>query len=331
MLRSIAWVLAAAWFGLYHALRTSGGRHVPLQGPVVVASNHQSYYDPFPLSLGTPRVMRFITWDAVFRWPVLGPMAAALGAFPVRLERPGRDSLEVAEGLLRGGGALGIFPEGGRADRGGHMDPFKPGAVRLALKTGATLVPATITGAWECWPRSRIWPRPGPMRVRFHPPLLVGDGVGEPRRDRERERELGLALEARIGRRVEAALRARGRRARLLSRPARGLAPLDLLPWGLAMVAPGGAATGLALAQLAWAAADLALVPQGVATKSIRDLLPVAALAVALGGVLSAPWAAAAALAAVGLAAARVRSRSRRWRRWATVLGVAAVAAAAVG
>ena len=72
--------------------------------------------------------------------------------------------------LLLADQAVLIFPEGGRSVDG-RLQPFKPGAFRLALSRGVPVLPVTITGAWEAWPPHRRFPRPGRVTVTFHSPI----------------------------------------------------------------------------------------------------------------------------------------------------------------
>ena len=141
-------------------------------GPAVVAANHPSYLDPVLLSLQVRRPIRFMAWDALFRVPVLGSLVRLLGAFPVDVRKgQGGSAYSAAKRLVEEGEVVGIFPEGKRS-RTGWMEPaLREGAARLALETGAPVVPASITGAYRAWPHDRTVPRPGRVRVRFHAPI----------------------------------------------------------------------------------------------------------------------------------------------------------------
>jgi 1-acyl-sn-glycerol-3-phosphate acyltransferase len=171
-LRSVVLPPLEALFRVVFSYECRGADNVPARGPAVVASNHPSYLDPILLSLGVRRPIRFMAWSALFRVPVIGALIRALGAFPVDT-RPGhgREAFEQARKLLLAGKVVGIFPEGKRS-RAGWMEPqFREGAARLALETGAPLVPATIVGAFRAWPYFRALPEPARIRVRFHDPI----------------------------------------------------------------------------------------------------------------------------------------------------------------
>lgn len=168
-MRGIVQRLIEALFRVLFSYDCVGEDSIPAQGPAVVAANHPSYLDPLLLSLQVPRPIHFMAWDALFRVPLLGAVMRLFGAIPVDV-RPGqgRDAYGRARALLGAGEVVGIFPEG-RRSRSGWMEPaLREGAARLALETGAPLVPATIVGAFRAWPHFRILPRLARIKVRFH-------------------------------------------------------------------------------------------------------------------------------------------------------------------
>ncbi len=168
-MRRILFPLLDALFRVLFSWDRSGLENIPGDGPAVVAANHPSYLDPALLSVASPRPLRFMAWDALFRVPVLGAVIRAFGAFPVDV-RPGQGKAAFAEAkrLLEAGEVVGLFPEGKRS-RGGWMEErLREGAAFLALETGAPLVPATIVGAFRVWPYHQRLPKPGRIRIRFH-------------------------------------------------------------------------------------------------------------------------------------------------------------------
>jgi 1-acyl-sn-glycerol-3-phosphate acyltransferase len=170
--RALLQALLEALFRVLFVYECEGEEHVPGEGPAIVAANHPSYLDPVLLSLQVVRPIRFMAWDALFRVPLLAPLMRAFGAFPVDVRRgKGRDAYEKARQMLAQGEVVGLFPEGKRS-RTGWMEPaLRAGTARLALETGAPVVPASITGAFRAWPHYRAVPRPGRVRVRFHPAI----------------------------------------------------------------------------------------------------------------------------------------------------------------
>ena len=146
-----------------------GVENIPATGGVIIAANHQTYLDPFWLSLKIKRPTRYLAWSAAFRWPVVGQCLTWFGAWPLALE--GSDPAPIRRSLqwLREGGAVVIFPEGGRSTSSGELERFKAGAVRLALEANVPILPVTIKGGNRIWPRGWRLPRTGKVEITYHP------------------------------------------------------------------------------------------------------------------------------------------------------------------
>jgi 1-acyl-sn-glycerol-3-phosphate acyltransferase len=143
--------------------------NIPLTGGLIIASNHQTYIDPFWISCPVKRPVRYLAWDAAFNWPIAGWCMRMLGAWPLQLE--GSDPKPIRRSLqwISDGGAVVIFPEGGRGNADGSMRKFKPGAVRMALEAGVPILPVTIRGGHRVWPLGFRLPRLRPVEVIYHP------------------------------------------------------------------------------------------------------------------------------------------------------------------
>lgn len=154
---------------LFWKIEFCGAENVPARGGVIIASNHQTYLDPFWLSLQIKRPTRYLAWSAAFGWPVVGRCLTWFGAWPLALE--GSDPAAIRRSLqwLREGGAIVIFPEGGRSTSSGSLERFKAGAVRLALEADVPILPVTIKGGNRIWPRGWRFPRTGKVVVTYHP------------------------------------------------------------------------------------------------------------------------------------------------------------------
>lgn len=155
--------LCRAYFGV----RFAGVEHIPRVGAVVITPNHQTYADPPLVSIPVRRPVHYMAWDRLFEIPVLAATIRRLRAFPVRLEAADPRAAREAARLLIAGAAVMIFPEGGRTIDG-SVQPFKPGAFRLAAALKAPVLPVSISGADVCWPRDRILPRPGNITITYH-------------------------------------------------------------------------------------------------------------------------------------------------------------------
>jgi 1-acyl-sn-glycerol-3-phosphate acyltransferase len=163
-------------------LRAYGLEHVPPTGGFVLASNHTSNLDPWPLGLSLyPRQLHFMAKAELYK-PVLGSILDRTGAFPVHRGERDSDAFKTAVRLARNGGVVAIFPEGTRRKKGlrkkREAQPH-PGAARIALAAGVPLVPAVVVGTDRL---SRF----GPLRVAFGPPIEL-DGLRSTRREAARE------------------------------------------------------------------------------------------------------------------------------------------------
>ena len=195
-------------FRIFFSVEYHGIENVPLTGPAIIAGNHPSYLDPVLVALPVRRRIRYMAWDALFKVPLLGPVIRALGAFPVDIRKGrGEAAFLKAVEVLRSGEALGIFPEGQRSEQG-PMGELRAGVARLALETGAPIVPVTIGGASRAWPRWKLLPRPAKIIVRYHKPILLSAAERADRKDdRDFQRQIMGKVAASINRSLTPALR----------------------------------------------------------------------------------------------------------------------------
>ena len=159
--------------GLFR-IRFEGVEHVPPSGPVVITPNHVSFMDPVLVTIPIHRPLYYLALEPFFHVAVLGALMRWCRALPVREDEANPDAARAAVRLLRSGEPLVVFPEAGRS-RDGRLQPFQPGAFRLALATDAPVVPVAIVGGFEAWPAGRRLPRPGRITLSYHPPLTRKD------------------------------------------------------------------------------------------------------------------------------------------------------------
>jgi 1-acyl-sn-glycerol-3-phosphate acyltransferase len=157
-------------YGVFR-LRARGVEHLPAGG-FVLAANHTSNFDPWPLGLPLwpQRQLRFMAKSELFN-PLLAPILRAGGAFQVRRGEGDVQAMRTATELVRQGEIVVMFPEGTRQKKGfrkRHLARPHTGAARIALGAGAPLVPAAIGGTDRL---SRL----GPLRVAYGRPLDLSD------------------------------------------------------------------------------------------------------------------------------------------------------------
>jgi 1-acyl-sn-glycerol-3-phosphate acyltransferase len=162
--------------GLYR-FRGTGTERVPVAGGYVLAANHISNADPWPLGMALfpTRYLRFMAKSELFWFP-LGPFIGACGAFPVRRGERDQEAIETAIRLCREGHVVVMFPEGTRRAKGlrkRHEARWRSGAARIALEAGVPLVPAGIRGTDGLSRLSRL-------SVAFGDPIELGDLAGVP-------------------------------------------------------------------------------------------------------------------------------------------------------
>ena len=159
---------AIPYMKLVYALKIEGAENIPETGPVIVAPNHKSFWDAFFVAAATKRPIRFMGKDELFEGRT-GKLLIRLGAFPVRRGASDAEAIETARQILLDGGLLALFPEGTRVRDPTILGKPHKGAARLALETGATIVPCAITGTEKLF--AGPLPRPGRVRVAFAEPI----------------------------------------------------------------------------------------------------------------------------------------------------------------
>jgi len=138
-------------FKLFFRLKVTGQENIPQDGPFIIVANHSSLLDPVILGVSIKSKITFVAAAYLFKISGLGYLLRKANSIPVQGEND-ISSLKRALKILREGGVLGIFPEGG-IDRQKDNLPVRAGAAYLAIKIGVPIVPIRIKGAGKVLPR----------------------------------------------------------------------------------------------------------------------------------------------------------------------------------
>lgn len=183
MLYAITWPLMKRFMRLLFAVlggfRKSGLENVPRTGGVLLCPNHVCDADPPAVAVALPRSAWFMAKEELFTIPVLGALIRLWRGFPVRRNSADRAALRRAEELLKNGEAVVIFPEGG-GNPEGTLQPLNPGALMIALRAKAPVVPVALVNTNKVWTYGEALPHRGgvPVSVTFGPPLDLSDLYG---------------------------------------------------------------------------------------------------------------------------------------------------------
>ncbi len=195
----IAHVLGRMWAKFSLAVsgvkvEITGSENIPMDTPVIYASNHASQFDILALYRTLPVQFRFVVKKELFRIPLFGYAMKRAGY--ISIDRSGGKaavrSLIKAGEAIRSGTSVVVFPEGTRSPDG-RLRPIKPGAVVLAIKSGCPIVPVAISGSHRVLPKGRIRIRPGRIRVAIGPAIQTTEG-GRPRSREQVSEELYRAI-----------------------------------------------------------------------------------------------------------------------------------------
>jgi 1-acyl-sn-glycerol-3-phosphate acyltransferase len=154
---------------LVFGLTATGTEHIPKTGPVVIAPNHKSFWDAFFIAAVVRRRLHFMGKAELFRgWR--GRLFIALGGFPVLRGASDAEAIETSRAVLERGDVLALFPEGTRVADPDKLGIPRRGATRLAIETGAVIIPTAITGT-----EKRRGHLPRRVRIAFGEPVPVTD------------------------------------------------------------------------------------------------------------------------------------------------------------
>jgi 1-acyl-sn-glycerol-3-phosphate acyltransferase len=169
--RAFYWLIRAVFqpfFHVYFRMQRIGREHIPPSGPVIIAANHRSFLDPFVIATMARRPMYYVAKKELFSNRLQSWVLSNLGAFPVDRGAGDADTIRTATELLERGEIVLIFAEGTRI-RPGPLGRPRKGVGRLALETGAPVVPVAVIGTEAVRRGWRI--RPHRVRIRAGRPL----------------------------------------------------------------------------------------------------------------------------------------------------------------
>jgi 1-acyl-sn-glycerol-3-phosphate acyltransferase len=144
------------------SLRITGRRNVPLQGPVLIVGNHESFFDPPAIGVSTSRRLYYLARKTLYRNRLFGALLRSIHSVPVDQEGVAKEGLKAILDLLKAGEGVVVFPEGERTWTG-EMIRLKPGILLILKRLPVPIVPVGIAGAFEAFPRTQKWPVLSPV------------------------------------------------------------------------------------------------------------------------------------------------------------------------
>lgn len=157
MLYFFAFVFFKVLFFVFYKSNVTGTECIPKNG-AIIASNHVTYYDPFYIGQTVPRAMFFFAKRKIYDRKSLQILLKLLHTYPIEKGKKSSEAMDTASKLLKKGKIVVLFPEGTRT-RGGQLGELKRGVARLALQAQVPIVPTWIGGAYDVWPRNKVFPR----------------------------------------------------------------------------------------------------------------------------------------------------------------------------
>lgn len=165
-LYDLLWVLCRTLAVSVFGFRVRFAEPLPQQGGLLVVSSHQSHLDPLLLGLATDRRLSTLARSSLYHFKPFGTVITALDAVPIDRNASMLKTMKAIISRLRDGRAVVIFPEGTRTATG-RLGELKSGFALIAKKAEVPIAPVAIVGAYECWPRTSLLPRPGRIRLEF--------------------------------------------------------------------------------------------------------------------------------------------------------------------
>ena len=166
----IARVMCAILVCLPYRVRVYGRNNIPKTGPLLVLSNHQSFLDPIFGQAMIGKMFLFLARDTLFKNRFFGAVLHSISVIPIKRGQSDMATIKKVINQLKRGRSVCLYPEGTRTSDGKIAD-MKPGVALLSRRSGATVVPSVIDGAFECWPRHKKFPSLGKITVSYGEPI----------------------------------------------------------------------------------------------------------------------------------------------------------------
>ena len=158
------------FFRLFCRASWHGRDNVPLHGPLILASNHASFFDPPLIGCALPREICYLARESLFNFGPFGKIISALNSIPVDRDGGGAKGLKMILNRLKSGDGILLFPEGTRTEDGELLEA-QPGIGLTILRSNAPVVPVYIKGSFESFSRHQKLPKPHKVSVHYGSPI----------------------------------------------------------------------------------------------------------------------------------------------------------------
>ena len=149
-----------------YRVRAYGMKNVPKKGAVLVICNHQSFLDPIFSQSWVLRNFHFVARDTLFQIKFFGGLINSLYTIPIKRGQADVSAIKTIIEKLKEGLPICLYAESSRTSDG-KIDDVKSGFSLLSRRSGATVVPTVIEGAFEAWPRTRKFPKISKVAVAY--------------------------------------------------------------------------------------------------------------------------------------------------------------------
>ncbi len=166
----IGWTCFRVMYATYFRWRIFGAENVPVQGGVILASNHASFLDPPLVGSGLKRDINYLARESLFRFPGIGALLRSWNAVPVDRDGGGAKGLKTILSRLLDGNGIILFPEGTRT-LDGKLQPARSGIGLTVIKSTAPVVPVRVFGTFEAYGKNHKFPRPHRVIVKYGRPM----------------------------------------------------------------------------------------------------------------------------------------------------------------